>query len=301
MIQELIKKYQIEPVGDQIRVKMVDGAEEKELEQIKSSKQEILQYFRDQEETKKKQEEELLMKARRGVDGLFLVLDYDTGYDPQLKVARRLTEEEKKGYMEWFAESAFVGMGCDVVLTHMKFKDMPKKKTDGTFLGGSNLVWIITPEEYDHYIEENDKREREHREAELEKTKILEENAARVAKEKEDLLSQVDDWTTEEYAKYDEGGKTKVYKHTFSIGGETLKFTERNVFDVGVVINPDYPIKPGHRSGGIAIEEDGVLQWSGFEKAGTSMMRPLTENEKICWTIIAKFGKYSGARIRMGL
>lgn len=73
---------------------MVDEAEEKELEQIKFSKQEILQYFRDQEETKKKQEEELLMKARRGVDGIFLVLDYDTGYDPQLKVARRLTDFE---------------------------------------------------------------------------------------------------------------------------------------------------------------------------------------------------------------
>ena len=78
-----------------------------------------------------------------------------------------------------------------------------------------------------------------------------------------------------------------------------LSFTERNVFDFGVVINPDYEIVPGI-SGGIAIEKDGLLQWHTFSgNVGWTPVRILTDCERICWTLVAKYGEYAGSGIRM--
>ena len=298
-VESLIKKYNISPAGDKIRVEKIQDADEKELEQIKAAKQEILQYFRNQEEDKHKKEEALIEKAKRGDDGLFLVIRHDLGYDTCILPARRLNEEEKKMYSEWFCESGFVGMGVRIPLKQIRYHDMPKRKPDGTFSGGSDSAWIINLEEYDKYIKENEKREKEIQEKEKEQRRQWEEKKAQYEKEKSELISKVDDWSIREYNIYDEGGKTKVYQHCFRIGGSTLSFTERNVFDFGIVINPDYEIIPGE-SGGIAIRKDGVLQWHTFSSDnGWIPVRPLTEHEKICWTIIAKYGKFAGSSIRM--
>lgn len=298
-VESLIKKYNISPAGDKIRVEKIQDADEKELEQIKAAKQEILQYFQNQEEEKRRKERALIEKAKRGEDGLFLVIDYDFGYDICVLPARRLTEEEKKQYSEWFCESGFVGMGVRIPLKHIKYHDMPKRKPDGTFSGGSDSIWIITPEEYDGYIQENEKRENAIREKEAEEQRQWEEKKAQYEKEKAEMISQVDDWSVSEQNIRDEGGNTKIYRHRFLIGGETLLFTERNVFDFGVVINPNYEITSGE-SGGIAIEKDGVLQWHIFSSDnGWIPVRSLTDHEKICWTIIAKYGKFAGASIRM--
>lgn len=298
-IEKLIKKYNIRSVGDKIRVERIPETNENELEQIKAAKQEILRYFQNQEEEKRRKERALIEKAKRGEDGLFLVIDYDFGYDICVLPARRLTEEEKKQYSEWFAESGFVGMGARTTIKHINHGDLPKRKPDGTFAGGSNSVWIITPEEYDGYIQENEKRENAIREKEAEEQRQWEEKKAQYEKEKAEMISQVDGWSVSEQSICDEGGKTKVYQHCFLIGGETLSFTERNVFDFGVVINPNYEITSGE-SGGIAIEKDGVLQWHIFSSDnGWIPVRSLTDHEKICWTIIAKYGKFAGASIRM--
>lgn len=155
------------------------------------------------------------------------------------------------------------------------------------------------PEEYDGYIHENEKRENAIREKEAEEQRQWEEKKAQYEKEKAEMISQVDDWSVSEQNIRDEGGNTKIYRHRFLIGGETLLFTERNVFDFGVVINPNYEITSGE-SGGIAIEKDGVLQWHIFSSDnGWIPVRSLTDHEKICWTIIAKYGKFAGASIRM--
>lgn len=298
-IEKLIKKYNIRPAGDKIRVERIPETDENELEQIKTSKQEILQYFRAQEEEKKQKERALIEKAKRREDGLFLVIDYDFGYDICVLPARWLTEEEKKQYSEWFAESGIVGMGVHIPLKQINHDDLPKRKADGTFAGGSNSVWIITSEEYDGYIKENEKREKVIREKEAEQKRQREERKIRYEKEKEELISQVEDWEVGEYDICDERGKTKVYKHRFLIEEETLSFTERNVFDFGVVINPNYEITSGE-SGGIAIEKDGVLQWHIFSSDnGWIPVRPLTNHEKICWTIVAKYGKFARVGIRM--
>ena len=298
-VESLIKKYNISPAGDKIRVEKIQDADDRELEQIKAAKQEILQYFRNQEEDKRKKERTLIEKAKRGEEGLFLVIRHDLGYDTCILPARRLNEEEKKKYSEWFCESGFVGMGVRIPLKHIKYHDMPKRKPDGTFSGGSDSVWIISPEEYDRYIKENEKREKEIQEKEAEQRQQWEEKKAQYEKEKAELISKVDDWSIREYNIHDEGGKTKVYQHCFRIGGSTLTFTERNIFDFGIVINPDYEITPGE-SGGIAMRKGGVLQWHTFSSDnGWIPVRHLTDHEEICWTIIAKYGKFAGANIKM--
>lgn len=296
-IEALIRKYNITPFGDKIRVERIEDSDDDELDQIKATKQEILQYFRDQKEDEEKKERMIIEKAKRGEDSLLLVINYDFEYGTYILPARRLTEEEKKRFSEWFAKSGFVGMGRRISLKQIDYNEMPKRKPDGTFLGGSNSAWIITPEEYDGYIQKNKTREREIQEKEVEG--YLEEKKERYKKERAALLSYVDDWTISEQNIQDEGGKTKVYRHCFLIKGEKLSFTERNVFDFGVVINPDYEIVPGI-SGGIAIEKDGLLQWHTFSgNVGWTPVRTLTDCERICWTLVAKYGEYAGSGIRM--
>lgn len=296
-IEALIKKYNITPFGDKIRVERIKDADNDELNQIKDMKQEILQYFQDQEKNKKKKEKEIIEKAKREEDGLFLVVEYDFEYGVYILAARRLNKEEKERYSKWFSESGFASVGSRIILKQVDYNDLPKRKPDGTFLGGSNIAWIITPEEYDGYIQKNQAREKEVQEKEAEG--YLEEKKERYQKEKATLLSCVDDWTISEQNIQDEDGGTKLYRHCFLIKGEKLSFTERNVFDFGVVINPDYEIVPGI-SGGIAIEKDGLLQWHTFSgNVGWTPVRTLTDHEKICWTLVAKYGEFAGSGIRM--
>ncbi len=60
----------------------------------------------------------------------------------------------------------------------------------------------------------------------------------------------------------DEGGKTFLVRHTCVFDdGETLQFTERNVFDFGIVINPDYVVEPGHGKGGLVEYDKSTDAW----------------------------------------
>ena len=79
----------------------------------------------------------------------------------------------------------------------------------------------------------------------------------------------------------DEGGRTQVHTHIFQVGDDKLVFTERNVFDFGVVINPAYQVAEDVEAGGIALEIDGVLQWHTFGKDNAALdCRPLTETKR---------------------
>lgn len=99
----------------------------------------------------------------------------------------------------------------------------------------------------------------------------------------------------------DEGGKTKEYTHTITFhDGETLIFSERNVFDFGIVINPSYCVNPRKRPGGLCLKLNGVLQWCYFlENEGWMPIRPLTENENTAMAYLRYFGGFSGHGIRM--
>lgn len=99
----------------------------------------------------------------------------------------------------------------------------------------------------------------------------------------------------------DEGGSTKMYKHIITFhDGEELVFTERNVFDLGVVINPLYSIYPGAEPGGVCLTSDGILQWHEFEKGeGWVPVRPLTKNERTAMKYLNNFGGFARSSIRM--
>ena len=147
--------------------------------------------FMSRKKKKKKKEKAVIEKAKRGEDGMFLVIDYELGHDTCVLPARRYNEEEKKKYSDWYAESGFVGMGALTTLKQIGFSDMPNRKPDETFSGGSDSVWIISSDEFDWYICENEKREKAIREKEAEQKRQREEKKAQYEKEKVELVSQV--------------------------------------------------------------------------------------------------------------
>ena len=79
------------------------------------------------------------------------------------------------------------------------------------------------------------------------------------------------------------------------IHGKTYTFNERNVFDVGKVINPDYPIKEGMKNGGILLAKDGTDYWLFFnEKTGEWFtVREVTSEESLTYKLIVKYGGFA--------
>lgn len=79
----------------------------------------------------------------------------------------------------------------------------------------------------------------------------------------------------------DEGGMTHLHRYTLKHNnGETLKFSVRNIFDFGVVINPDYEVIPGMK-GGLAADHNNALTWHDFRSGeGWVPVRELTEAER---------------------
>ena len=91
-----------------------------------------------------------------------------------------------------------------------------------------------------------------------------------------------------------------MFTHRFQIHGIVLTFTERNIFDFGVTINPNYAVQEGMVKDSLALMKDGVLQWHTFEpEKGWFPVRPLSDEELICYDLIAKYGKYSRSGIRL--
>lgn len=119
--------------------------------------------------------------------------------------------------------------------------------------------------------------------------------------EREAIRNSIVSICTSEKTITDEGGKTKEYTHTITFhDGEKLTFSERNVFDFGIVINPSYGVIPGVEPGGLCLNRDSCLQWHEFvDNKGWIPVRPLTENEKTAMNYLQTFGKFSRHRIRM--
>lgn len=109
-------------------------------------------------------------------------------------------------------------------------------------------------------------------------------------KKKEKMLEGVQ-WNVKEYSERD-GGKTKSYKHTLVVNGEIFVFKERNLFDVGRVINPAYRISNEFSEGGIPSCKDGKWIWLGLDD-GWKEVREMTENETKAFDIVRKYGKYA--------
>lgn len=115
--------------------------------------------------------------------------------------------------------------------------------------------------------------------------------------EKSKMLEGVQ-WDIKEHSLCDEGGNTKYYIHTITINDETYVFQERNIFDVGRAINPCYSIAPGVESGGIMLKDDDGYYWY-HSKGDKAVHITVTDTELRAYQIVAKYGKFAKAGIRM--
>lgn len=141
---------------------------------------------------------------------------------------------------------------------------------------------IITEEANRVQAELAAKIETEHAKKEEEKAKAEAEKAA--------LLDGVK-WETVERQITDEGGKTTMYIHTITIGGETFKITERNVFDVGRCINAD--------GGGLYSKAGGAWHLDRFKDGEGWIPEEISEANQRAAEIVHKYGGYTGSSIRI--
>lgn len=128
--------------------------------------------------------------------------------------------------------------------------------------------------------------------------KLQKEKEAKEEKEK-DIEGVI--WDTKETTEIDEGGKTLSYRHTIFIENEKYEFCERNIFDFGRVINPEYKISENsEEEGGLIKKRDNKYFWMDFEaKNGWNEVRELSVNELRAYKIVEKYGMYANAEIRM--
>lgn len=108
----------------------------------------------------------------------------------------------------------------------------------------------------------------------------------------QEILSHVVSVTTKERDIRDEGGLTKQYTHEVLMpSGETYVFVDRNVFDVGRVIN---------YNGAMLIMEDGVIGWSRWvDGAGWDFEPANEEDEAVQAYCAAALYGFANSTIRM--
>ena len=92
-----------------------------------------------------------------------------------------------------------------------------------------------------------------------------------------------------------------MYRHkVVTNSGETFEFTERNIFDFGRVINPDYTIAEGVKGGLIHRDDAGDLWWQDFKKnKGWFSVRKLSEGEVVAYNAVNVLGGFAHSGIRM--
>lgn len=111
---------------------------------------------------------------------------------------------------------------------------------------------------------------------------------------REEILSHVVRVETEERDTEDEGGKTKMYIHSVLMpSGNTYRFMDRNVFDVGRVVTYDGKLL-------IMRDSDGKLVWDGLSDKGERICTEASEHDEdvMAYRAARLFG-FSGHWIRM--
>lgn len=91
------------------------------------------------------------------------VLEYSHADGLCICEARRFTEEEKAGYMEWFRELGLVAIGPSIDLKYLSWQDpmvneILMRQEDGEFLGCSNTARIISEDEKAKLIAANEEK-----------------------------------------------------------------------------------------------------------------------------------------------
>ena len=98
----------------------------------------------------------------------YLTIDFAAGYDTTIQTSRRLTEEEKERYAEWFRDIAFTGKDDSIRLPYVRVGDRPDRECDGMFISTNGWTYIITEKEKDFYIALNENRKKEKEKRDLE-------------------------------------------------------------------------------------------------------------------------------------
>lgn len=83
----------------------------------------------------------------------FWALKTTEGYGISLVQARRLREEEKAGLADWYRELGMVGLGDQVALPYITWRDNPQRQSDGCFSGSENHAWTLSADEVRHYMD----------------------------------------------------------------------------------------------------------------------------------------------------
>ena len=143
----------------------------------------------------------------------YLVCEVAYSYGVYLKKARRFTEEEKKGYAEWFREKGFLGVGNDIKLEYIKQSDVNRilknRQDDGSFNGCTNCAYIITQAEWNVLLELNEKKRIEDENKETENRINKYKQIIEQCKNQEKL-----------YTKEEAERKRTAYNNAYNEGGE---------------------------------------------------------------------------------
>lgn len=221
-----------------------------------------------------------------------IVLSYSSAYGVSLQNARRLTEEEKKHCLPWFAESGFVSLGDEIELTKLNFDDIAdlwNAPSDGSFRGCNNTAWILSKAEADAYKKLNAERIAAENQRKIEEQEKAEAEIKARKQELKEWLSVFDSWTASDVKKENglDGADFSV-KYTFVLKGKEYRFTEQLVFDFGRVINPVH-----FKAMATNLKNDG---WMWQTELGSI---PLTDDEIACVRVISKYGRLSANPVKM--
>lgn len=90
--------------------------------------------------------------------------------------------------------------------------------------------------------------------------------------------------------------ESAVAEHTFVLHGKEFSFVERDLHDLGFVINPMYRIDPDSTASGyLTCDDTGAKVWC----VNGSRYIPLSEDEALCVNAICQYGKFVNSSIRM--
>lgn len=222
-----------------------------------------------------------------------LTLCYAPSYGIEICAARRLTPEEKKHYAAWFAETGFIGVGSHVDLPCISHEDLPNRPDDGSFLGCYIQAWIITEAEAASYERLNHQRQNEKDLAQKAAQDAYNAKIADFETGYENCKKQFESWTVTD-VKQKQGDL--FAEHTFVLHGKEFSFVERDLHDLGFVINPMYRIDPDSTASGyLTCDDTGAKVWC----VNGSRYIPLSEDEALCVNAICQYGKFVNSSIRM--
>lgn len=93
----------------------------------------------------------------------YWVVEYVPGYGISIQHARRLNDNEKKEYAEWYREKGFVGISNAVELDNISWEDLQdnnirKGEPDGTFNGCYNEAYIISEDKKNMLLKLNEEK-----------------------------------------------------------------------------------------------------------------------------------------------